>query len=314
MPVTAVTVADLAVVQTRRDDRGSARSAAAVLPNAERAARRRRVVRRRGSQRHRSARDGTAAHARAARRRATRAGRSRRQRPHRQHSDGVAVASRSRHGRRVGGLRRRRARGRDELSPQPQLRRHGLLGELRRDGRRAWATNRERLVRVRHATSASAGTSSRSARVSKDRPDRLRPARARRLVPPLRHRRESGLDAHGNTETSRRGSCCPTCIRAAHADGQDRRGAQRGRRRPSPTFSLAGPDVHRTTAPACGRSSHGDVIGGATGNQSGGPEVRHDRGRTRTSVRRRPVRRRGRAQERVRRLHVRRERVDALTS
>ena len=121
VPVTAVTVERSRVVQARRNDGRPARSVAAVLPDAECAARRRRIVRRRGQKRRRSARDGTGTHVDPARRRPARAGRSRWQRAHRQHSDGAVVAGRSRHGWRIRCLRRGRSGGRHELSAQPDL-------------------------------------------------------------------------------------------------------------------------------------------------------------------------------------------------
>ena len=179
----------------------------------------------------------------------------------------------------------------------------------------AWATTAASRSRTA-PRSASVGTSSRSARVSEHRSDRYDPLELGDWF------QRYGIVANpawttGNTSVPHAARAARRLFAQSHADGQDRRCAQRPPTAPPPPdrrFRSPG-QRSRTTAPPCGRSRRqrhrrGD---GQPIRRHGGHR-RHDRAIAQPRVQRRAVWRRGRAQQRVLRLHVRRERQHAVTS
>ena len=171
------------------------------------------------------------------------------------------------------------------------------------------ASSRSRTAR----SSASVGISSVRSR-TRNRSDRVRPERARRLVPPLRNRGEPGVDVPA-TRASRSGSCCPTSTRETM-----RRPAGSARPATLPEAQLAlsrsVAKSSRTTAPACGRSPPpAQSSARATGNQSGGTEVINGMTEASALIERSTAARYGAEVERSNffaGLHVRRERETQL--
>ena len=152
-----------------------------------------------------------------------------------------------------------------------------------------------------------------SAREPEDRPDRLRSARARRLVPPLRHRRESGVDGAATDASQPQRLVLPTCIRRMHTPTG--RSALRAMRRRTVPFTLAQTftTLHGLNFNYAARASA--VRARQRHRRRDVEPIGRPRGRHRATARSTAARTAPRSSaQRLRRLHVRRQRHDAVTS